>query len=153
MITDFFDIDEVVCPHVLDHYKAWEPLNNYGHFAWNFFDIRLLVTIEVLHLALNKPMYVNDYAVHGTETQRGLRCVLCQIIQGIFKKGELFTDPHQLGKAWDLTVVGMTAEEVRQWIIANQKILPYAIRLEDKVTWVHLDVCNNSSNKVVLFNT
>jgi hypothetical protein len=153
MITDYFDIEEVVCPHVLDYYRAWEPLNSYGHFAWNFFDIRLLVTVEILHLALNKHMYVNDYTVYGVFSQRGFRCVKCQEMVDLYKSGKLFTDPHALGKAWDLTVAGMTAEEVRQWITANQKILPYPIRLEDKVTWVHLDTLNNSSQKVVLFNT
>jgi hypothetical protein len=153
MITDFFNIEEVMCPHVIAKYRSWTPLNNLGHFAWNFFDIRLLVTVEILRQEIGLPIYANDYAVHGKLSQRGFRCPKCALPKAVFECGALFVDPHSLGKGLDFDVKEMTAEEVRQWIINNQKLLPYPIRLENHVTWVHLDVYNNSSEKVSLFQT
>jgi hypothetical protein len=150
MITEYFKISEVVCPHVLEHYSlsnGWIPNNPYGHFAWDFFDYRLLANTEAIHRALGKTILINN----GSATQRGLRCVLCKLIKDVFKKGILFTDPHMLAKAFDLTVVGMGAEEVRQYFIKNPDLLPFPVRFEEDVDWVHLDTLNNSSKKVVLF--
>ena len=151
MITDIFDIEEVVCFHVYHGYKDRPPLNIYGHFAWNFFDIRLLADVEVLRLAINLPFYVNDYTVHGVLSQRGFRCIKCQLMQDVYKSGKLFTDPHAIGKAFDITIKGMTAAEARDWIVKHQDILPYPIRLENNVNWLHLDVLNNSTNKIEFF--
>jgi hypothetical protein len=153
MITDYFDIEEVVCLHVYNGYKDRPSLNGYGHFAWNFFDVRLLVTMETIRIAIGKPIYINDYSVHGTFSQRGFRCILCDLMQVVYKLGKLFTDPHALGKALDFDVKGMTAQEVRDWLVTNQTILPYPIRLENNVEWVHLDVLNNGVNKIEFFTT
>ena len=151
MITDYFDIDEWCCPEVVEGYKKFAPLNALGHFAWNFFDIRLLIIMEAIRIAIGKPIYVNDYNVHGPFSQRGFRCVQCALMKAVYKLGTLFTDPHALGKAIDFTVEGMTAQEVRDWLVANQAMLPYPIRLEQNVEWVHLDVLNNSANKIEFF--
>ena len=85
MITDFFSIDEIVCQEVY---------HKYGIFALNFFDMRLLVTMEAIRMRLNKPIHVNDYSVHGKFTQRGFRCVQCQLQKDVFQKGDLFSDHH-----------------------------------------------------------
>lgn len=58
---------------------------------------------------------------------------------------------HNFGKAIDATVQGMTAEEARNLIIKNQVLLPYPIRLEDNVSWLHLDVYDMNKGKVYLF--
>ena len=57
------------------------------------------------------------------------------------------------GKALDLVSSKMTAEEMRKKIIANKNKLPYPIRLEDGVTWLHFDVMcmANQTDKVYLF--
>ena len=144
MIIDFFDLNEVFCPEVC---------KKYGDFAWNFMDSKLLIVMEALRMRLNKSIYVNDYAVHGKLTQRGFRCVQCQLQKDVFQKGDLFTDPHALGKAWDFSVEGLVASEVREYIIKNKNLWPYPIRLEDNVSWCHLDTLNNSgTDKVILFN-
>jgi hypothetical protein len=152
MITDYFSIDEMVCPHVVEKYKNWEPCNNFGHFAWNFFDMRLLVTLEIIHKLLDKSILVNNYKYGGNNSQRGFRCVKCQLMQDVYMSGELFTDPHALGKAVDFNVMGMSAEQVRQFIIGNKDHLPYPIRMERGVNWVHIDVCSDGSNKIIFFD-
>ena len=48
-------------------------------------------------------------------------------------------------------VIGMTAEEVRQWIIDHADELPYPARLERDVSWIHMDTRCNSYEKVELF--
>jgi hypothetical protein len=142
-INKYFDLEELVCKHVLDRY---------GDFAWNFFDAHLLETLVILREHIDKSTYVNNYSIGGQFSQRGFRCVQCQLMQDVYKSGKLFTDPHALGKAIDADITGMTAEQVRQWIIANQSIFPYPIRLESGVQWLHIDVMTNSSQKVTLFN-
>jgi hypothetical protein len=60
---------------------------------------------------------------------------------------------HCLGKAVDFHVQGLEAEEVRQWILKNKNWWPYHIRLEEDVSWVHLDLYDNDKGeKVYLFN-
>jgi hypothetical protein len=144
MITDYFELNEVVCPEVY---------HKYGDFAWNFFDSRLLITMEALRQRLNKPITVNNWKDGGEFSQRGFRCVQCHLMISTFQTGELFVDPHTTGKAWDFDVQGLVAEEVRQYIIKNKNLWPYQLRLEDNVSWVHLDIYNNGADKVVLFNT
>ena len=56
---------------------------------------------------------------------------------------------HCTANAADFSVEGMTAEEVRNWLVSQK--LPYPIRLEAGVDWVHLD-CNNAGQKIYFFN-
>jgi hypothetical protein len=142
MITDFFDLNEVFCPEVV---------HKYSEFAWNFLDVRLAITIESIRMRLNKAIYVNDYSVHGKLTQRGFRCVKCQLMTDVYKSGELFTDPHSLGKGIDFDVAGLVASEVREYIIKNRNLWPYPLRLENNVSWVHLDILNSNYNDKVIF--
>jgi len=67
--------------------------------------------------------------------------------------GECYLSPHIFGAACDFHVKGMTAERVRLWIVEHEDELPYPVRLEDGVRWVHLDVLNNSDKKVVMFHS
>ena len=83
-------------------------------------------------------------------TQRGLRCNLCPIVAN---KQSLYLSAHILGKAGDFTVRGLTAEEARNKIIQNTHLLPYPIRMEKNVTWLHIDTLpqHNIVEKVYLF--
>lgn len=64
----------------------------------------------------------------------------------------MYVSPHMTGQSVDFDVQGLIAEEVRQWIIKNQNLLPYPIRLEDDDNWVHLDTRDADNGKVYLFN-
>jgi len=140
----YFSLDELVCPHVYD---------KFGDIAWQFFDPRLLITIDLLRDKLNKPIFVNDWQVHGEFDERGFRCLQCSLVRKAIKDKRLYVSPHMTGQGVDFDVEGLVAEEVRQWIIKNQKILPYPVRLEKNVGWVHLDTRDNSDGrKITLFN-
>ena len=142
-IKQYFDIKEVVCKHVF---------NKFGEGAWQFFDPRLLETMVVIREKLGKPIYVNNWDMGGNLTQRGLRCNCCILVKEKTDLEKVYMSAHMQGTGWDFDVKGMTAQEVREWIKRNQILLPYAVRLEDAVSWVHLDLRNDGTKgKVVLF--
>lgn len=142
-IKQYFDIEELVCPHV---YKK------FGEIAWQFFDERLLETMLVIREKLGKPIYVNNWQIGGNLSQRGLRCNVCILVKEKTDLEKVYMSAHLQGTGIDFDVKGMTAQEVREWIKRNQILLPYAVRLEDGVNWVHLDLRNDGTKgKVVLF--
>lgn len=143
-IPEFFAIEELVCPHVY---------NKYGYTAWSFFDDRLLTTIDTLRRKLNRPMYVNNWKDGGQFDERGFRCNQCELVKTKTAGGIIYCSPHMRGCAIDFDVQGMVAEEVRQWIVKNKLILPYPIRLEAGVNWVHLDTAPVATlEKITIFN-
>jgi len=127
MKAKYFTLKELVCPHVLQ---------KYGEQAWMFLDDRLIINLDTIRERLNIPITVNT----GGLTQRGFRCPKCQIVKDKFEAGELYLSAHTMGKAVDFTVKDMDAEVVRLWLAKNGHLLPYPIRLESGVSWVHMDV-------------
>lgn len=130
--------------------------NKYHDFAWNFFDDRLLETLlYIREYVLKVPMTVNDWMTGGRFQERGLRHNLSVEVQKYTNAkpaAKQTITAHSTGKGIDFDAKGMTAAEVRSAIQAAAKNLPHPIRLEDGVTWVHLDVYNDGSKeKVVLF--
>lgn len=142
-IKKYFDIEELVCKHVF---------KKHGEYAWEFFDERLLETLLTIREKIGMPIYVNNWQVGGNLTQRGLRCNMCQLVREKSDLEKVYMSTHMQGNGIDFDVKGMSAAEVRGWIIKNQILLPYPVRLEDGVSWVHLDLrTDGSKGKVVLF--
>jgi len=138
----YFDLEELVCPHVF---------NKYGAMAWQFLDPRLLKTLDIIRTRIGKPMFINSWKEGGKFDERGFRCIQCDIVKKAIAEDKLYVSAHMLGQAVDFDVLGLISEEVRQWIVKNQGILPYAIRLESAVSWVHLDVRESNEKKVTFF--
>jgi hypothetical protein len=113
----------------------------------------LFAVILWLRERLNKPIYVNDWGIGGGNKQSGFRCIQCEIVVKAIKDKTLYVSAHMTGQGLDFDVQGLMAQEVRDYIVKNKNLLPYPVRLEDAVSWVHLDVRNNGSiSKVILFN-
>jgi len=127
--------------------------NKYGDFAWNFFRTELLETLLVVRRDIvQRPISVNTWSLGGRFKERGLRHNLSAEVQKNTNAGRQYLSGHCVGAAVDFDVKGMTALQARQAIQAKANLLPHPIRLEDGVTWVHLDVYNDGSKgKVVLF--
>jgi len=142
--SPYFNLQELVCPHVFQ---------KYGLFAWNFFDPRLVQLTNVIREKIGKAVYVNNWADGGVYNERGLRCIQCSLVKIKIEANELYMSGHLLGKANDFDVEGLVPQEVREWLIKHKSLWPYNFRLEDKVSWVHLDLYNNTDNKIILFNT
>lgn len=130
----------------------------HGDRAWKFFSFRLLHTLWILRKEIGRPITINTWHKGGRFSQRGLRTNVQDIFRGFFMSLRLYLSAHVLGEAIDFDVEGMTAEEVRNWIIRNQSKFPYKIRLEHKkngkpIKWVHLDVLEEPQNPhIYLFN-
>lgn len=137
-----FHLTELVCEHV---YKKFRDT------AWMFLDEKIVIQLDTIRRLLNKPITVNTWWDMGSFSQRGLRCNLCSLVKDKTLAGELYMSAHNLGMAVDFDVQGMTADDVRLWIAVNKDKLPYNMRLEKSVDWVHLDVYNNG-NKLTFFN-
>ena len=141
-VQDYFGIKELVCKHV---YDKW------GEKAWQFLDGRLLANLLYIRKGIGRPIVVNNWAMGGQYSQRGLRCNCCILCFEKTVLRKVYLTQHGFGKAVDFNVVGMEAEEVRLWIKAHASELPYPCRLEKDVSWVHLDVMNNTDDKVLEF--
>lgn len=139
-IEKYFSLEELVDKDVF---------NKYGQFAWNFFRKELLETLVFIREYFNAPITINNWKSGGKFSQRGFRSNLSYFVKD--KKDKLYCSAHCLGAGVDFDIKGYKAEEVRNKLIEIQEELPYPIRLEDKVNWVHLDVYNNTDKKVVLF--
>lgn len=139
----YFDLHELVCP---DIYKK------FGEIAWQFFDARLLATIDIIRQKIGKPIEVNNWKAGGQFDERGFRCIQCSLVQKAISEKRLYVSPHMTGQAIDFDITGLMAEEVRQWLQKNPNILPYPIRLEANVSWVHLDTRDADKGKIYLFN-
>lgn len=130
--SKYFKIQELVCPDVF---------KRFGENAWMFIDHRLIETLDIVReKILCKPIIVNNWSVGGSFTQRGLRCNMCQVVKSKSAENNLYLSAHTFGKAIDASIQGMTGEEARKLIIKNQILLPWPIRLEERVSWLHLDV-------------
>lgn len=141
-LKPFFVVQEFVCP---DIYKA------YKENAWQFIDRRLLENILWLRKASGRAVIINTWHKGGTLSQRGLRCNLCALVLQKTKIGQLYLSAHQQGMALDFDLAGWTADKTRKFIEAHQDEMPYPVRLESDVTWVHMDVRTKGTEKVTYF--
>ena len=120
----YFQIKELVCDHV---FSAW------GQRAWQFLDTEYLHDLLIIRRDILKvPMTCN----HSNANQRGLRCNRCQLVK---EKTKPYLSSHVLGRAGDFTVEGMSAQEARSLIRNNAHLLPYPLRMEGGVSWLHID--------------
>jgi len=133
-----FKITELVCPHTYAKFK-----DN----SWQFLNTELLETLLVLRFDIFKVgMTVNT----STLTQRGLRCNICELVKEKTKNNQIYLSSHCTGSGVDVDFAGYTAERAREHIRKNADKLPYPIRLEKNVTWVHIDVYNDGSGKKIV---
>jgi len=140
MMEEYFDIKEVVCPHVYDRF---------GESAWRLFDPRIKEVMTWLRKKINRRIIINSSSLGLT--QRGFRCNLCSLVKDKTYMGKLYVSPHMLAAGFDFDVAGMNAEEVRQWLEQNKEEIPFPVRLEQDISWVHLDVLSPSKEKIVYF--
>lgn len=124
-LKNYFSVKELVCNHT---YAKW------GERSWRFLDTKFLHCLLVIRRdIIARPMTCNSMTAH----QRGLRCNCCDMVKG---KTTVYLSGHIFGKAGDFTISGMTAEDARRRIKAAAHLLPYPVRLEAGVTWLHFDV-------------
>ena len=141
-LKNYFKVKELVCPHVF---------KKHDERSWKFLVTIYLHTLLVLRRdILQVPLVCNT----ATLTQRGLRCNLCDIVKEKTEDDIVYLSAHHLGIGGDLSSPEMTAEEMRQKIEEKQDLLPYPVRIELKVNWLHIDCYDDidNDNKITYFN-
>jgi hypothetical protein len=142
-VTRYFDIQELVCPHVYD---------KFGLYAWQFFDPRLLDVLLAIREGIGKPIIVNNWSNGGNFSQRGLRCNCCMIVRDKTALEKLYVSAHLQGMGVDFNVQGMNTQEVHEWLKKNQILLPHPIRIEENTDgWVHIDVRSDGFRAITWF--
>lgn len=144
-LKEHFRIEELVCNHT---FKA------FGNKSWQFLSTEYLHTILVLRRdVLKVPMICNNYHAGLTYSQRGLRCNICQITKEKTNAGKIYLSAHCSGNGGDFSMVGMDAATARKLVKDNEDLLPYNVRMENNVSWLHIDVFDvGNGQKVNFFN-
>lgn len=134
-LMKYFDIRELVSRRVYERLKE---------DAWRLFDPLLLTTLLALRRDILKvPLVCNNWAKGGKLEQRGYRENVSPMARAKTDIDILYLSTHTLGMAVDLSSGKMTANQMREAILANQDKLPCPIRMEDGAsapTWLHIDV-------------
>tara|TARA_R110000868_G_scaffold139805_2_gene354915 strand:+ start:4729 stop:5271 length:543 start_codon:yes stop_codon:yes gene_type:complete len=148
-LKNYFKIYELVGPFA---FKI------HGERAFKFFSTDSLNMLLITRKGINRSITVNNWYFGGKFSQRGLRSNLQNLFRQMFLSRKLYLSGHVLGEAFDFDVFGMDAVSVRNWIIENQHLYPFKIRLENlkngvPISWVHMDAIQEEKNpKVYLFN-
>lgn len=135
----------------LNHFKAYElvPRKVYedrGEKAIQLMDRELLVFIDKLRETLDRSITINNWKWGGPFQYRGLRTPDSDVYSQYSQ--------HSFGKALDFDVKGMTAKQVRQWIIDNRHldwVKPIGF-IEDGVNWVHVDTRPTDNFSLVVWH-
>lgn len=127
----------------MKYFKIYELVDEtvykkYKENSVRFIDNRLLITLDKIREILGVPLVINDWYWGGNNQQRGLRTNICQIVKS--KGNVLYLSSHCFGRAFDAVSAKMTAEEMRRKIVLNAHLLPYPIRMESGVSWLHVDL-------------
>lgn len=136
---NYFKLYELLPPEL---YKNEEQ-------GWEIIDKKLLITLDFIRNLIKQPMVVNNWHNGGAWKYRGARTTN----SADYRVGSY----HSVRKdrkvmAADFSCALLSAEAIRTLIVQNADKLPYPIRLEKDVKWVHVDVAEKKGYKVYLFN-
>ena len=128
MLTTNFRLEEFIDP---------DTFKKYGESSIWFIDPRIVTLAQSMRDRLGKPCTINSWSGGGQYQYSGFRPPQCSIGAKLSQ--------HRFGRAIDLKVSGMTADEVRDDIIGNFDIYKKAglTTIEDGAyapTWCHIDI-------------
>lgn len=131
----YFKLHELVDP---------ATYRKFGEWAWVFFDDDTLRMVDGLRDYFNVPLTINNWHWGGQLQWSGLRTLDCT-------EGAQYS-MHRFGKAFDIKAK-LSATEMRREIMAHKDhpFLKYINRMEDGVSWLHVDRAN-VEERIVLFN-
>jgi len=122
------------------HYNEFVDKND----IYYLFSDALKSVMVYLRQAIGVPFTVNTWHKYGQFQYRGYRDKTCSI--GAPKS------LHRTGNAIDFDIKGFDSERGRKLIVEKIGGMPYPIRLESDVNWIHLDVALvNNSHKINFF--
>lgn len=80
---------------------------------------------------------------------------MCQLVKDKVNANQVYLSAHCLGKAFDASMKTVTGAQAREMIKRHEDKLPYPIRMEKNVNWLHIDVRDTSNQpqpKITEFN-
>jgi hypothetical protein len=137
MISKFFKIHELV-PKIL-----FETIHE--EVLWRMIPDEIIESIDAVKARFSSGiMTINNYFWGGDREWSGLR------LKGspFYSEGSL----HSLFEAFDAVFSDYDAQRVRDYIVAHPDEFPHIRRLEGKVSWLHADIKETNTKKIVLFN-
>lgn len=144
----YFELYELLPPELYTYDMMISEEARERAFA-NYFDPKLLETIDIVREIIGLPLICNTWFQDGNRRNSGFRTQQCEV--GVAQS------QHKLGKAVDLICHKMSAENMRQRIEANKDKLPYQIRIERATSWLHIDTKGSNfkgdiKQKIIYFN-
>lgn len=131
--------------YIPKHFAAHEVVDpgtyaKFGNKAFQLIDPRILCTADRLRERYGKPIYINTYRL---KSYKGKTLRFCGYRPKTYMNGADYSE-HRHGRALDLHIVGVTAEQVRQDILADpfHEDFKYITAIEASVSWLHID-CRN----------
>lgn len=110
--------------------------------VFEIFDANLLSYIDIIKEKFpHGTMTINNWYWGGDRQFSGLRTPTSQHYN--------IKSMHSWGKAIDAVFSQYEAEEVRQYIISNQRLFPKIKGIETDINWLHIDTRNR--NDLLLF--
>lgn len=117
---------------------------------WMLLDERILIAADALRDRYG-PMHVNDWKWGGSIRYRGFR-------PRDYTKCSQFSQ-HFFGRALDMIPQDISAEEIRQDLRDNFQVglnlydgINYIRRIENNVSWLHIDNANTGLDYIYFFN-
>lgn len=89
-------------------------------------------------------LIINNWNIGGARNNCGYRTADCTVGAP--------NSRHKKGLAVDIISPDMTAEELRDLVELNKDTLPWPVRIEKNVTWLHIDTDNTTDEKIYYFN-
>jgi len=128
MLTTNFRLEEFIDP---------DTFKKYGEQSIWFIDPRIVNLAQFIRERLGKPCTINNWYSGGQYQYSGFRPPACTIGASLSQ--------HRFGRAIDLKVSGMSADEVRDDIINNYDVYRKVglTTIEDGAyapTWCHIDI-------------
>lgn len=117
--------------------------------GWDIFDPKLLETLDVIREILGVSLICNNWKDGGSRNYCGARTPKCkEYSYGSYHTVRL----DRKVMAADLISTKMSAADMRAKIIANASRLPHNIRIENGISWLHIDTAGKAGQKIYLFN-
>lgn len=142
MKSKYFKLYELLPPSL---YKNEEE-------GWELIDDKLIITIDFLKelFGMDVKLIANNWKWGGNRENCCYRSIDCTVGARMSRHKDYDGDGD--GEAIDLISPQISAADMRAVIDMHKDELPYPVRIEKDVTWLHIDTANKSNQKIYWFN-